>query len=78
MPLFRNGLVRNGTHITAIGADCPGKQELPTQLVVDASPLVCDLLDQALKHGEFWTARRQNPAVQVIEQGHIISRKEIG
>ena len=29
-PLFGNGLVRNGTHITAIGADCPGKQELPT------------------------------------------------
>lgn len=77
-PLFRNGLVRNGTHITAIGADCPGKQELPMQLVVAASLLVCDLVEQSFKHGEFQAARRQNPALQVLELGHIISGKEIG
>ena len=76
--MFRNGLVRNATHITAIGADCARKQELPTQFVVAVSLLVCDLLNQSLKHGELQAARLQNPALQVLELGHIISGKEIG
>jgi ornithine cyclodeaminase/alanine dehydrogenase-like protein (mu-crystallin family) len=34
-PVIEGG-VRRGTHITAVGADAPGKQELATQIVAEA------------------------------------------
>ena len=77
-PLFANGLVRSGTHITAIGADCPGKQELPTNLVTAASVRVCDMARQSLDHGEFQTASRANAKLQVTELGHILSGVQAG
>jgi ornithine cyclodeaminase/alanine dehydrogenase-like protein (mu-crystallin family) len=77
-PLFADGLVRKGTHITAIGADCPGKQELPTQLVVAASLRVCDMAHQSLNHGEFQTASKANATLQVTELGHILSGAQAG
>ena len=77
-PLFADGLVRRGTHITAIGADCPGKQELPTNLVTGASLRVCDMVRQSLNHGEFQTASRANAKLQVIELGHILSGAQTG
>jgi len=51
-PLIRNAWIQPGTHITAIGADAPGKQELDTALVSRADRLICDSLEQALDHGE--------------------------
>ena len=77
-PLFADGLVRKGTHITAIGADCPGKQELPTHLVSAASVRVCDMASQSLDHGEFQTANRINTALEVTELGHILSGAQVG
>ncbi|MEH6522983.1 ornithine cyclodeaminase family protein [Sulfitobacter sp.] len=77
-PLFANGLVRTGTHITAIGADCPGKQELPTDLVTTASLRVCDMARQSLNHGEFQTASRTDAALQVIELGEVLSGAHAG
>jgi ornithine cyclodeaminase/alanine dehydrogenase-like protein (mu-crystallin family) len=55
-PLIRSDWVRPGTHITAIGADAPSKQELETALVVRADRLFADRLEQSLAHGEFSTA----------------------
>ena len=77
-PLFADGLVRKGTHVTAIGADCPGKQELPTDLVATASLRVCDMARQSLNHGEFQTASRANAALEVTEMGHILSGSQAG
>ena len=77
-PLFADGLVRKGTHVTAIGADCPGKQELPTELVATASLRVCDMASQSLNHGEFQTARRSDASLQVTELGHILSGAQPG
>jgi len=77
-PLFADGLVRKGTHVTAIGADCPGKQELPTELVATASLRVCDMASQSLNHGEFQTARRSNASLEVTELGHILSGTQPG
>ena len=77
-PLFADGLVRKGTHVTAIGADCPGKQELPTELVAAASLRVCDMASQSLNHGEFQTARRSDASLQVTELGHILSGAQPG
>ncbi len=49
--LFPADAVRPGAHITALGADMPGKQELPITLLRSAT-LVADDLDQAQDHGE--------------------------
>lgn len=50
-PLVRSEWVGAGTHITAVGADMPGKQELDPQLLARAK-LVVDRLQQAATQGE--------------------------
>ncbi|WEZ82391.1 ornithine cyclodeaminase family protein [Rhizobium sp. 32-5/1] len=55
-PLVCSDWIRPGTHITAIGADAPGKQELETALVARADHRIADRLEQSLAHGEFSTA----------------------
>lgn len=51
--LVRSDWVGPGCHVTAIGADSPGKQELETALVARADLRVADSLAQSLDHGEF-------------------------
>ncbi|MEI2298605.1 ornithine cyclodeaminase family protein [Ensifer sp. MJa1] len=55
-PLIRSEWIAPGTHITAMGADAPGKQELEVALVARADRLVVDLAGQCLDHGEFSAA----------------------
>jgi len=57
-PMIRSQWIAPGTHITALGADAPGKQELDIALVAHADRLVVDLADQCLDHGEFSVAAR--------------------
>ena len=54
-PLFAAGLVRPGTHVSAMGADQPGKQELDAALVARAS-LFADVVGQSLSIGEYEAA----------------------
>ena len=51
-PLIEDAWVSAGTHITAVGADAPGKQELEIRLVTRSDVLVADSIDQCLDHGE--------------------------
>ena len=51
-PLIDIDDVRPGTHITAMGADAPGKQELDPRLVARADVVVADSLSQCVDHGE--------------------------
>ena len=51
-PLFDASWVAPGTHISAMGADGPGKQELPVALY-DRASLFCDLPEQSRTIGEF-------------------------
>ncbi|WP_433654594.1 ornithine cyclodeaminase family protein [Nocardia sp. CA-128927] len=51
-PLFDAAWIAPGTHISAMGADGPGKQELPPELY-DRARLFCDLPDQSRTIGEF-------------------------
>ncbi len=51
-PLFPAELVQSGTHVSAMGADQVGKQELPVELLNRAS-LFADLPEQSLRVGEF-------------------------
>lgn len=51
-PLFAPEWVRPGVHIAAMGADGPGKQELPAALL-NRARLFCDLPQQSVVMGEF-------------------------
>ena len=76
--LFGDNLVRPGTHITAIGADTHGKQELPTSLLESASLLVCDMISQSLNHGEFQVINDTDLSKKVLELGNILSNSRAG
>ncbi len=50
-PIVKEEWVEKGTHINAIGADAPGKQELDEKLILKAKVVVDDV-EQALHGGE--------------------------
>ena len=77
-PLFGDNLVRPGTHITAIGADTHGKQELPTSLIESVSLLVCDMTSQSLNHGEFQVINDTDLSKKVVELGNVLSNSCAG
>lgn len=58
-PILKSDWVKPGTHITAVGADAPGKQELDTALVARADMRYVDLVSQCLEHGEVSHAARE-------------------
>ena len=51
-PILFSKDIQAGTHITAIGADEPGKQELESKLIKEADICVVDSVDQCIDHGE--------------------------
>ncbi len=73
--LIASDWVQPGTHISAIGADCPGKQELETDLIARADLLVCDSPEQCLDHGEFQTLAKTGHLTEadVATLGNILS-----
>jgi len=50
-PVVKAGWIRAGTHVNAIGADAPGKQEIESALLANAR-VVVDLAEQAFHSGE--------------------------
>lgn len=68
-------VVRPGTHIVAVGADMPGKQEIDPKLFARAADIVCDDVDQCADHGDFahalalGAARRE----QALMLGDVLS-----
>lgn len=79
-PLIRADWIRPGCHITALGADSPGKQELETALVARAQLRVADSLAQSLDHGEFAHARAAGliGAGDCVELGAVLSGRSPG
>jgi ornithine cyclodeaminase len=79
-PLIRDAWIRPGTHITAIGADAPGKQELDTALVGRANRRIGDRLEQSLDHGEFSTAFKSGliTSPDCTELGAVLGGKARG
>ncbi|MEI4474055.1 ornithine cyclodeaminase family protein [Frigidibacter sp. MR17.24] len=59
-PLFDADWVRPGTHVSAMGADGPGKQELPPALLARAR-LYCDDPEQSRRIGEMQHAPAEAP-----------------
>ncbi|TGC20680.1 NAD(P)-binding domain-containing protein [Escherichia sp. E1130] len=72
-PLVLADWVQPGTHITAVGADTPGKQELDAKLVAKANCIVADSLKQCTAYGELShlpVEYREN--AKVIELGSLL------
>ncbi|HEX7301930.1 ornithine cyclodeaminase family protein [Lentzea sp.] len=72
-PLFDARWVRPGTHVSAMGADGPGKQELPVELYERAA-LFCDLPDQSSAIGEFQHASGTPVALGAVLAGDAPGR----
>ncbi len=53
---FPAGAVQRGTHVTAVGADAPGKQELDPALFARAEIVVADSIAQCADHGDLAAA----------------------
>ncbi len=51
-PLIYQREILPGTHITAMGSDAPGKQEIDHNLFSKASVVACDSKLQCMEHGE--------------------------
>ncbi|MEM9471080.1 MAG: ornithine cyclodeaminase family protein [Pseudomonadota bacterium] len=79
-PIIESGWIRPGTHITAIGADAPGKQELDTALVAKADRLIVDLVSQCEDHGEVATAMRAGLVEhdRLAELGAVLDQRRPG
>jgi ornithine cyclodeaminase len=65
--LLRASDVLPGTHISAVGADTPGKQELDPEILSRASLLLVDSLAQCRKLGELQHAQAE--ASRAVEIG---------
>jgi ornithine cyclodeaminase len=75
------GWVRPGTHVTALGADGPGKQELDPQLSAAADLFVVDRLSQCRRLGELQhalAARLLREEDVHAELGEIVAGKKKG
>jgi ornithine cyclodeaminase/alanine dehydrogenase len=74
IPFIRAAWVRPGTHISAVGADMEGKQELETALVAHAK-LFADDRAQSASSGEFEIPAKEGILAQegtIAEIGEVI------
>jgi len=73
-PLFKAEWVKAGTHISSMGSDKQGKQELPSELF-SQSGLFCDLNSQSKVIGEFQHAPE---SATLINIGDVLSANAQG
>ncbi len=79
-PLIRADQVQKGTHVTAMGSDDHGKQELQAELLAKADRVVADSVSQCVDHGECFHAveDHQIEAASIVELGNVIKNPEMG
>ena len=79
-PLIRAEHVQPGTHITAMGSDDHGKQELEAEVLGKADLVVADSIAQCVDHGECRSAVQGGhvAADSILELGNVIKNPEIG
>ena len=79
-PLVRANQVRKGTHITAMGSDDHGKQELEAELLAKADLVVADSVSQCVDHGECFYAVQGKliEEASILELGNVIKNPAIG
>ena len=74
-PLIYSDHVQKGTHITAMGSDDHGKQELESRLLNKADLVVADSISQCIDHGECGAAIRDQQLHEsdIVELGNIVN-----
>ncbi len=79
-PLIRADQVQKGTHITAMGSDDHGKQELEAKLLAKADLVVADSLSQCVDHGECFAAVQGGHIEKdsILELGDVIKTPTLG
>lgn len=79
-PLIRADQVRPGTHITAMGSDDDGKQELEAALLAKADLVVADSISQCAQYGECVHAIEAGLITEesLVELGHLIENPALG
>jgi ornithine cyclodeaminase len=79
-PLIRADQVQKGTHITAMGSDDHGKQELEAELLGKADLVVADSVSQCVDHGECFAAVQGGHIGEdlILELGDVIKTPAIG
>ncbi|MDH3271948.1 MAG: ornithine cyclodeaminase family protein [Gemmatimonadota bacterium] len=79
-PLIRSEHVKPGTHITAMGSDDHGKQELEADLLGKADVVVADSRAQCVDHGECSPAVRDGYLAEeaIVEMGEVIQDPMLG
>ena len=75
-PLVRSAWVTPGAHITAVGSDGVGKQELDPELLRRADVVAVDSLDQCRRLGELQHALGE--ADRAVELGRICAGEAAG
>jgi len=78
--LIRADQVQKGTHITAMGSDDHGKQELQAELLAKADRVVADSISQCVDHGECFHVVNNGmiEADSILELGNVIKHPELG
>ncbi len=78
--LLHAAQIKSGTHITAVGADAPGKQELDPQIFKEAGVRAVDSITQCIDHGDAAHAIKQGSITrdQLAEIGAIIANPDLG
>lgn len=78
--LIARDWIRPGTHITAVGADAPGKQELDPLLVARADRIIVDSIAQCRQYGEVSHALRAGliDETQLGEIGALLAGRITG
>ena len=79
-PLIQADWIQPGTHITAMGSDTQGKQELDDEILKRADVVVADSISQCIERGEIAKALNSNvlDLTDIVELGHVISGKADG
>lgn len=72
-PLVRDEWLSPGMHVTALGSDGPGKQELDPLILAHADVLVADSRLQCAERGELQHALELLDATTVVELGQVVS-----
>ncbi len=79
-PLIEREWLSKGVHITAVGADAPGKQELDSAIIADADVVVVDSVQQCVDHGEVEVAIAEGlrNASELVELGDVLAGHKPG
>jgi len=79
-PLIFAHQIQPGTHITAVGTDDFGKQELDAEIFMKADRVVVDSRSQCMQFGDVSYAMRQSLVKegQLIELGEVIEDSSLG